>query len=77
MAGLGDGRVIAAVYDGSGSLKAIVWDLSSAGDFTRKGDASAADGSRPSGATLTARRLVLALRDGTRKLDMSTWSLTP
>jgi len=75
IAAAGPRRVVTATVE-SGATKLIVWDRTSAGQFTRRGDANSAAGSRVAVAALSAGQIILAVKDTTGKLDVSSWSLS-
>ena len=62
VADLSDDRVLAAVHDGSGNLKLIVWDVTSDGKFTRRGSIEAGKTSMLALATLGAGEAVTAVK---------------
>jgi hypothetical protein len=76
IAAAGPSRVVTATV-AAGTTKLIVWDLTSAGQFKRKGDANSGSGSRAAVAALSAAEVMLAVRDASGKLDVSSWSLNP
>jgi hypothetical protein len=64
LTGSGPSRVVTAVRQGDDDLKLIVWDVTSGGELTRRGDALAGQVSDVDVTALSTSRVVTAVRDG-------------
>jgi hypothetical protein len=74
----GSQRIVTSVRDGDGDLKLIVWDVSTAGAITRRGDSAnqAGEAMLIRSAVDAFGHVVTSVRDGSGDLKLITWNVS-